>query len=130
VRAALVYVSDHGQNFRNAAVPYTHGSTRSAYEVPLLVWGMPPCVSSSRRVGTIAEGGRPCRGPWRQSAPDQSALHGRGQDLLGYQVHAVDKGTASHVSPAGDGPYPPTAAHNGCDDWFAQVAQRHPAATP
>ena len=52
------------------------------------------------------------------------------QDLLGYQVHAVDKGTASHVSPAGDGPYPPTAAHNGCDDWFAQVAQQHPAATP
>ncbi|WP_312586991.1 sulfatase-like hydrolase/transferase [Comamonas terrigena] len=131
VRAALVYVSDHGQNFPQCGGSYTHGSTRSAYEVPLLVWG-----NAALRQQQPQWWGQLQKVAAHAVAPDGSLRQtnllytGVVQDLLGYQVHAVDKGTASHVSPAGDGPYPPTAAHNGCDDWFAQVAQQHPAATP
>jgi len=131
VRTALVYVSDHGQNFPQCGGSYTHGSTRSAYEVPLLVWG-----NAALRQQQPQWWGQLQKVAAHAVAPDSSLRQtnllytGVVQDLLGYQVHAVDKGTASHVSPAGDGPYPPTAAHNGCDDWFAQVAQQHPAATP
>lgn len=131
VRTALVYVSDHGQNFPQCGGSYTHGSTRSAYEVPLLVWG-----NAALRQQQPQWWGQLQKAAAHAVAPDGSLRQtnllytGVVQDLLGYQVHAVDKGTASHVSPAGDGPYPPTAAHNGCDDWFAQVAQQHPAATP
>lgn len=131
VRTALVYVSDHGQNFPQCGGSYTHGSTRSAYEVPLLVWG-----NAALRQQQPQWWGQLQKVAAHAVAPDGSLRQtnllytGVVQDLLGYQVHAVDKGTASHVSPAGDGPYPPTAAHNGCDDWFAQVAQQHPAATP
>lgn len=131
VRTALVYVSDHGQNFPQCGGSYTHGSTRSAYEVPLLVWG-----NAALRQQQPQWWGQLQKAAAHAVAPDGSLRQtnllytGVVQDLLGYQVHAVDKGVASHVSPAGDGPYPPTAAHNGCDDWFAQVAQQHPAATP
>jgi len=37
-RVALIYISDHGLNFPECGGSYTHGSTRSAYEVPLMLW--------------------------------------------------------------------------------------------
>ncbi|GAB2455873.1 hypothetical protein GCM10027082_03190 [Comamonas humi] len=38
-RVALLYVSDHGLAFPACGGSYVHGSTRSAYEVPLMLWG-------------------------------------------------------------------------------------------
>lgn len=37
-RAVLLYLSDHGLNLLDCGGNYTHGSARSAYEVPLLAW--------------------------------------------------------------------------------------------
>jgi glucan phosphoethanolaminetransferase (alkaline phosphatase superfamily) len=37
-RAVLIYISDHGLAFPACGGSYVHGSTRSAYEVPLMLW--------------------------------------------------------------------------------------------
>ena len=38
-RVVLLYISDHGLAFPACGGSYVHGSTRSAYEVPLMLWG-------------------------------------------------------------------------------------------
>lgn len=38
-RVVLIYISDHGLAFPACGGSYTHGYTRSAYEVPLMLWG-------------------------------------------------------------------------------------------
>lgn len=37
-RAVLLYISDHGLNLPDCGGTYTHGSARSAFEVPMLIW--------------------------------------------------------------------------------------------
>ena len=46
-RVLLVYISDHGLSFANCGGSYVHGATRSAYEVPLLLWGNAPFRQSN-----------------------------------------------------------------------------------
>jgi glucan phosphoethanolaminetransferase (alkaline phosphatase superfamily) len=38
-RTVLIYISDHGLTFPACGGSYVHGATRSAYEVPLMLWG-------------------------------------------------------------------------------------------
>jgi len=37
-RVVLIYISDHGLTFPACGGSYAHGATRSAYEVPLMLW--------------------------------------------------------------------------------------------
>lgn len=37
-RVVVLYISDHGLNLPSCGGQYTHGSARSAYEVPMMVW--------------------------------------------------------------------------------------------
>lgn len=131
LRTALVYVSDHGQNFPQCGGSYTHGSARTAYEVPLLVWGNealraqhPQWWAQLQRLQAHAVA--PDAG-LRQTNLLFPAIV---KNLLGYAGAVQTPGAARNVSPQGDGIYPPAAEHNGCADWLPQVVRQHPAATP
>lgn len=129
LRTALVYVSDHGQNFPQCGGSYTHGSARSAYEVPFMLWG-----NAALRTQHAAW--------WAQLQP--VARHAVAEDgdlrqtnllfpatinsLLGYPNAVVAEGAARQVALTGDGSYPPPAQSNGCADWSAHVERQHPAA--
>lgn len=130
-RTALVYVSDHGQNFPQCGGSYTHGSVRSAYEVPFLLWG-----SANLRSQQAAWWAQ-----WQQMerhavAADSSLRYTNGlftatvNHLLGYPRDVQTAGAAEHVASQGDGVYPPPTERNGCEDWSAQVARQHPLALP
>lgn len=130
LRTALVYVSDHGQNFPQCGGTYTHGSARSAYEVPLLVWGnaalraqQPQWWSQLQHMADQAVA------PGSQLRQTNLLFTAAVRNLLGYAVPIQSAGAAQQVVAQGEGVYPPAAADNGCADWFPQVAQQHPAAT-
>lgn len=126
VRAALVYASDHGQDFPVCGGSYTHGVTRSTYEVPLMLWANQALRQSQP-------------GWWKQlQHVQQSAVDAQGiprynsllmaqwlQPLLGQAVQNTQAAT-----PVADkqGPYPPVESSQDCGDWNARVQQLHPAA--
>ena len=122
-RAALLYVSDHGQDFPVCGGRYMHGNTRSTYEVPMLLW-------ANDRL-------RQQQGAWWHSwqqlaaqavTPEGIPRHttllparAMGQ-LLGYNVALP----ALHTE--APGAYPPAADASLCTDWQSRVQTLHPAA--
>lgn len=126
VRAALVYASDHGQDFPVCGGSYTHGITRSTYEVPLLLW-----ANQALRQSQTAW--------WQQLQQFQrTAVDGEGiprynsllmaqwlQQLLG-QVPTMTNPLQSDAG--APGAYPPAEDSAHCGDWNARVQQLHPAA--
>ena len=130
-RTALVYVSDHGQNFPQCGGSYTHGSARSAYEVPLMVWANSTLRTQQpqwwQQLQRIAMHAVAVDGSLRQTNLLFTAVI---QDVLGYGSDMASVGAAKHVEPAGEGHYPPSTESNSCEDWLPQIASQHPAAMP
>ena len=135
VRAALVYASDHGQDFPVCGGSYTHGVTRSTYEVPLMVW-----ANQALREAQPAW--------WQQLQQVQaSAVDGQGiprytslmmaqwlKVLLGQSPVPQPTSASGWTSTAGagnaapSGHYPPPESRSDCGNWNAQVQRLHPAA--
>lgn len=128
VRAALVYASDHGQDFPACGGRYTHGVTRSTYEVPLMLW-----ANQALRDSQPAW--------WAQLQQlQQAAIDGEGvprynnllmaqwlQPLLGQPVRGADAALAL-PGVESNGPYPPAERSTDCGNWNARVLQLNPAA--
>ena len=122
-RAALLYVSDHGQDFPVCGGRYVHGNTRSTYEVPFLLW-------SNDRL-------REQQSDWWKIWQDM-AMHAVDTEgvpryntllparaiaqLLGYNV-TLPSGSKEAI-----GSYPPAADSSLCVDWHSRVQTLHPAA--
>ena len=124
-RIALLYVSDHGQDFPICGGSYVHGVTRSTYEVPFLLWSN---SALRQQYGAWWQ-------QWSQLA--QHAVTADGvpryntllpaqiiQQLLGYKA---DLPLAAEAPSGAD---PPPADSSLCSDWLPEVQKLHPAATP
>ena len=128
LRVAMIYISDHGVDFPACGANYTHGNTRSSYEVPLLIWGN----ANFRRAAP----------QWWKTAEDtaSSAVNTNGDlnysnllfsqwlaELLGQKWSGI---TATQASPAAlSRHFPPN--HDGttpCEEFTSQVPNLHPAA--
>lgn len=124
-RTALLYVSDHGQDFPVCGGSYVHGITRSTYEVPFLLWTNSTVRQLYRDwwqqwIGlaqhAVTDDGVP---RYTTLLPAQAI-----EQLLGYDTQPP----TPTGSPAGM--YPPVADSSLCTDWFPQVQKLHPAARP
>lgn len=123
-RVALVYVSDHGQDFPVCGGSYTHGMTRSTYEVPFLLW-----TNDKLRQQYPAW--------WQQwHTLQQHAIDTQGiprlNTLLPAQVIAQLVGYSQELPRSegftANGHYPPEQNQALCTDWLSHVKQLHPAA--
>lgn len=123
LRTALVYVSDHGQDFPVCGGSYVHGVTRSTYEVPFLLW--------------TNDAVRQQAGNWWQQwvALGQHAVSENGipryNTLMPAQAISQLLGYATELpafTTTAAGAYPPPADNSLCEDWFPQVKKLHPAA--
>lgn len=114
----LLYVSDHGLSFPACGGSYVHGSTRSAYEVPLMLWG-----NARFRADNAAWWAQ-----WQARAQHALAADGRLQftnllvpfaldDLLGAAQMSTLPGVAglAAASPHARQPYPPPADDQQCE---------------
>ena len=123
-RVALLYVSDHGQDFPICGGSYTHGVTRSTYEVPFLLWGN----------DKLRQQYAPWWQEWKNLA--QHAVDAQGiprfntllltkaaEQLFGY---VRDVPITQGLSINGD--YPPLEKPSLCTDWYPEVQRLHPAA--
>jgi glucan phosphoethanolaminetransferase (alkaline phosphatase superfamily) len=131
VRAAMVYISDHGQDFPVCGGSYSHGATRSAYEVPLMLWANQAL--------------RDTQPAWWESLLQQQlmAVDTKGvprynsllmaqwlKTLLGQAPSPNDLPTTHYQlnMPEITGAYPPAEDASNCGPWTAQVQALHPAA--
>ncbi len=123
-RVALLYVSDHGQDFPVCGGSYVHGVTRSTYEVPFLLW-----ANQALRQKYPAWWHQ-----WQQLG--QHAIDAQGiprfNTLLPAQLIAQLAGYPSTMPSSqelsANGAYPPAETAALCSDWFPHVQQLHPAA--
>lgn len=123
-RVALLYVSDHGQDFPVCGGSYVHGITRSTYEVPFLLW-----ANQTMRQQYPAWWQQ-----WQQLA--QHALDAQGvprfNTLLPAQLIAQLTGhpytLPSSQGLSTNGAYPPAETSALCSNWLPHVQQLHPAA--
>lgn len=123
-RTALVYVSDHGQDFPICGGSYVHGVTRSTYEVPFVLWSNDALRQqhahwwqqwSTLGQHAVAETGIP---RYNTLLPARAIAQ-----LLGY-----DSDLPEPIISAATASYPPAENSSLCTDWFPQVQTLHPAA--
>ena len=126
MRAALVYASDHGQDFPVCGGSYSHGITRSSYEVPLMVWANEALRKSQPQWWAQLQ-------HVERTAVDTHGVPRHNSLLMTHwlkQLLGQEVGThgGENMPMMEKGPYPPaeTVAH--CEDWTPQVLKRHPAA--
>jgi glucan phosphoethanolaminetransferase (alkaline phosphatase superfamily) len=116
-RVVLIYISDHGLTFPACGGSYTHGFTRSAYEVPLLLWGN----------ARFREHNADWWGQWQARARQAVAADGRLQftnllvpfaldDLLGMsQASKLPAPPIATAALTSDTLYPPPADARQCE---------------
>lgn len=124
LRTALIYVSDHGQDFPVCGGSYVHGITRSTYEVPFLLWTNDTLRHQhpswwkqwpQHAAHAITPEGIP---RYNTLMPAQAIAQ-----LLGYPAELPEATT-----PVPNGAYPPAEDAALCSDWYPQVPALHPAA--
>lgn len=125
-RIALVYVSDHGVDFPTCGGSYTHGHTRSSYEVPLMLWANHALRQSEADWWQHWQG-------YAASAVNEQGLP-RYHSLLFSQLLAELLGQAPlPTAQIFQKPNSTTAlslSASTCEDWGEQVRAQHPAAAP
>lgn len=127
VRAALVYASDHGQDFPVCGGSYTHGITRSTYEVPLLLWANQALRQSQPAWWQQLQ-------QYQRTAVDAEGIPRYNSLLMAQWLRTLlgQEGTAGNplaaAAPQGAGAYPPAENSADCADWNPRVQQLHPAA--
>lgn len=131
VRSALLYISDHGQDFPVCGGSYSHGSTRSAYEVPLMLWTNQALRDAApdwwRSLQQIQDKAVNAQGIPRYNSLLMAQWL---QTLLGQPI-APDILPVTHSQHEMDntaGAYPPAENHLTCNAWTDQVQALHPAA--
>lgn len=128
VRAAVVYASDHGQDFPVCGGSYTHGVTRSTYEVPLMLWANqalrqanPAWWANLQRMQSSAVDA--------QGIPRYNTLLMADwlQTLLG-QTASVQQPQPAALAASASSLYPPQESNADCGNWNDRVQELHPAA--